>query len=70
MAGDDQRVDGDSVGVPFDRVFATRPAWPSCAAIAAPSACTASVRRRRSGTSSGDITSVCRWTRPPFDTAQ
>lgn len=40
-------------GSPVEREFATGPAWPSCAEILAPVACTASVRRCMPGSTSG-----------------
>ena len=50
--------------------LATGPAWPICALIAAPSACTASVSRRSPGTASGRIHSCQPSVRPPGATAQ
>ena len=41
--------EGESAGARLERALATGPAWPICAAAAAPSAWTASVSRRRPG---------------------
>ena len=60
---------GASAGALFERAFATGPAWPICALMAAPSACTASVSRRRPGTASGRIQICPPLVRPPWLTA-
>ena len=56
--------EGESAGARLERALATGPAWPICAAAAAPSAWTASVRRRRPGTVSSFSSRQCRSVRP------
>lgn len=60
----------DTAGRPLERPSATGPAWPIWAEAAAPSACTASVRRRRPGRASGRIHIWSRSVRPSGATAQ
>ena len=54
----------------FEREFATGPAWPICALIAAPSAWMASASRCRPGTACGRIQIWPPLVRPPLLTAQ
>ena len=61
---------GRERGARFERALATGPAWPIWAATAAPSAWTASVRRRRPGTVSLSSSRQCRSVRPSGATAR
>ena len=61
---------GRERGARFERALATGPAWPIWAATAAPSAWTASVRRRRPGTVAWSSSRQCRSVRPSGDTAR
>ena len=61
---------GASACALLDLALATGPAWPICALIAAPSACTASARRLSPGTASGRIHNALSSVRPPGETAQ
>ena len=62
--------EGERAGARLERALATGPAWPICAAAAAPSACTASVRRRSPGTVSSLSWRQWRSVRPSGETAR
>ena len=62
--------EGERAGAPLERALATGPAWPIWAAAAAPSACTASVRRRNPGTVSSLSSRQWRSVRPSGETAR
>ena len=62
--------EGERAGAPLERALATGPAWPIWAAAAAPSPCTASVRRRRPGSVSSLSNTQWRSVRPSGDTAR